>query len=246
MDPGREGAYPLPSAALKEAGPEDQVFIEPGVYEDKIFVSGRPVRLIGAGKERVQVFCRRGGPLYLQEVPEGLVTGITFRYVGSDQHSPVNLLNSTCTIAACRLTDGILSGIVVYGPEARPTLQNNEVCNNRESGIFVFAGARPYVSKNLCYGNHHFGIAARDHETKPDLVRNVCRNNRLSGMLLFHFAEAMVLENDCHDNDGWGLVMTPDCLTTPGAKELPQANRLDQNPRGPMHVTSEPLKEIGR
>ncbi|MDF0650350.1 MAG: hypothetical protein CV081_05720 [Nitrospira sp. LK265] len=83
--------YQTPSAALKDVGESDQVYVRPGIYEDKLVVTQRPVRLVGAGRDRVQIFCRRGGPLYLQEVSEGWITGITFRYVGSDQHSALRL-----------------------------------------------------------------------------------------------------------------------------------------------------------
>ncbi|MGH7165632.1 MAG: right-handed parallel beta-helix repeat-containing protein, partial [Nitrospiraceae bacterium] len=183
---------------------------------------------------------------YLQRVTGGRLAGITFRYVGSDQNSAMNILDSTCTITACRATEGVLSGVVVYGPNCRPTLIDNEVCRNRESGIFVFAGARPYVAQNHCYANHHFGIAVRDPTTHPDLVRNTCRDNMLSGILLFHHAEAMVLDNTCCDNQHWGLVTTPECQTTPPRDQLAASNRLGPNPRGALTVTLEPLAEIGR
>lgn len=242
-DPAR---YPRPSAALMDAEANDQVFIRPGRYEDKIFVVGGPVRLIGAGRDLVEIFNRRTGPLYLQRVQAGMISGLTFRYLGSDQHSAMNVLDSTCTVSRCRMTDAVLSGIVVYGPECRPTLVDNEVCRNRESGIFTFAGAKPYVARNLCFENHHFGIAVRDPDTKPDLVRNVCCNNRLSGILLFHLAEAMLLDNVCRDNDHWGVVLTPDSATTPPRNELTTSNTLGQNPRGAFTVTDSPLAEIGR
>lgn len=246
VDASDPGAYPRPSAALKEAGPDDQVFIRPGVYEDKLFLVERPIHMIGAGRNLVQIFSRRGGPLYLQQVPSGRISGITFRYVGSDQHSAINVLDSACTITQCRATEGLLSGVVLYGPKCRPALVDNEVCHNRESGIFSFAGARPYLAHNVCYENHHFGIAARDPETLPDLVRNLCHHNMLSGMLLFHHAEAMLLENTSRDNQHWGLVTTPECRTTPERDQLEATNSLSANPRGGIHVTQEPLAEIGR
>lgn len=246
VEAGGDGEYDRPSAALKDAGPDDQVFVRSGVYEDQIIVSRRPVRLIGAGRDHVQIVSRRGGPLYLEQVPAGLISGITFRYLASDSHSAIQVLDSTCIITGCRVSDGILSGIVIYGPQARPTFSDNEVTNNRESGVFIFAGARPYVAQNLCHGNYHFGIAVRDHETKPDLVRNTCRNNLLSGILLFHHAQALVLENACRDNHGWGFVMTPDCAPSPVLDQLAKANTLEPNPRGAIHVTEEPLTEIGR
>jgi hypothetical protein len=178
-------AYPRPSAALKDAKSEDHVFVRPGLYEDKIFMVERPIHLIGAGRDHVQIFSRRGGPFYLQQVPEGRIAGITFRYVGSDPHSAINILDSTCTVSGCRAMEGVLSGVVLYGPRCRPSLIDNEVCQNRESGIFVFAGARPYVAQNRCFANHHFGIAVRDQGSAPDLVRNVCRDNMLSGISIF-------------------------------------------------------------
>ncbi|WP_447973750.1 right-handed parallel beta-helix repeat-containing protein [Nitrospira sp. Kam-Ns4a] len=204
VDPHDPTAFSLPSAALEAAGPDDQIFIRPGLYEDKLFIVERRILLIGAGRDQVRIFSRRGGPLYLQRVTGGRISGITFRYVGSDQHSAVNVLDSVCTISHCRAMDGVLSSMVLYGPHCRPSVVDNEVCGSRESGIFVFAGACPYVAQNHCHDNHHFGIAVRDPGSRPDLVRNVCRANLLSGMLLFHHAAAMVLDNTCQDNDHWG------------------------------------------
>ena len=80
----------------------------------------------------MQIFSRRGGPLYLQQVPSGRISGITFRYVGSDQNSAMNLLDSSCAVTQCRATEGILSGVVIYGPKSRPSFVDNEVCGNRE------------------------------------------------------------------------------------------------------------------
>lgn len=246
VDANDSGAYARPSDALREASQDDQIFIRPGIYEDRLFIAERRILLIGAGRDLVQIFSRVGGPLYLQNVPDGRVFGITFRYVGSDQNSAMNILNSTCTIAACRATEGVLSGIVLYGPTCRPSLIDNEACHNRESGIFAFAGARPYLSRNVSYANHHFGIAARDPETNPELVHNTCRNNLLSGILLFHHAEALLLNNVCRDNHHWGLVATPDCCTSPPIEQVAASNVLEPNPRGALVVTSEPLKEIWR
>ena len=238
--------YPRPSAALKDAGELDQVFIRPGVYEDKVFMADRPVLLIGAGRDVVQIFSRRGGPLYLQRVPSGRISGLTFRYVGSDQHSAMNILDSSCTITQCRAMEGILSGVVMYGPECRAAFIDNEVCDNRESGIFVFAGAQPRVAENVCCRNHHFGIAVRDPGSHPELVRNRCSDNWLSGMLLFHHAEALLVDNVCAGNRHWGIVMTPETHLSPARGALMEANVLMPNPRGPLQVTETPLSEIGR
>jgi hypothetical protein len=238
--------YPRPSAALKDAGDRDQVYVHPGTYEDKIFVTERPVRLIGAGRDLVQIFNRRGGPLYLQRTPGGQISGITFRYVGSDQHSAINVLDSICTITQCRATEGLLSGVVLYGPECRATFIHNEVCRNRESGIFVFAGAQPRLAGNRCFDNHHFGIAVRDPGTQPEVVRNECAENMLSGILLFHFGAALLLENVCRNNQHWGIVMTPDAKPNPSPDELLNANRLDANPRGALTISEQPLVDIGR
>ncbi|MDK2742037.1 MAG: right-handed parallel beta-helix repeat-containing protein [Nitrospira sp.] len=240
------GCYPLPSAAIKDMGESDQVYVRPGIYEDKVFVSQRPVRLLGAGRDRVHIFWRRGGPLYLQEVPEGLITGMTFRYIGSDQHSAINVLNSTCLITQCRAMEGILSGVVLYGPECRAIFAENEVCRNRESGIFVFAGAQPRVADNRCLDNHHFGIAVRDQGSRPELVRNQCEGNMLSGILLFHHGGALMADNICQNNQHWGILLTPDSQPNPSPSELSMMNRLEPNPLGAYSVSDQPLAQIGR
>lgn len=246
VDANDSDSYPRPSAALLDAGEHDQVFVRPGIYEDKVFITGRPIHLVGADRDKVQIFSRRGGPLYLQQVPSGRISGITFRYVGSDQHSAMNLLDSTCVVTQCRATEGILSGVVIYGPQSRLTFVENEVCGNRESGIFVFAGAQPRIADNLCRSNHHFGIAVRDPGSHPELVRNQCRENMLSGILLFHHAEALLVDNICRENQHWGMVITPDCHPTPGREALDSSNILVPNPRGTLIVTDQPLGDIGR
>ena len=160
----------------------------------------------------------------------------------------MNILDSICTITHCRATEGILSGIVVYGPKCRPTLLDNDVCYNRESGIFSFAGSHPYLANNRCFGNHHFGIAVRDDGTRPDLVKNVCRNNMLSGILMFQAAQALLLENASQHNAHWEIVTTPECTTTPETTQLIESNTLEPNPRGPLMVTTQPygMAEIWR
>ena len=68
----------------------------------------------------------------------------------------------------------------------------------------------------------------------------------LSGILLFHFAKALVLENTCAENAHWGIVLTPDCETTPKPEDLHQSNQMADNPRGVYTITTEPLADIGR
>lgn len=246
VDPVDQHCYPTPSAALKDAGDSDQIYLRSGIYEDKIVVIQRSVRLIGAGRDKVQIFCRRSGPFYLQDVSAGWITGITFRYVGSDQHSALNILNSTCLITQCRAMEGILSGVVLYGPECRVAFTDNEVCRNRESGIFVFAGAQPRVADNRCFENHHFGIAVRDSGSRPELVRNLCEENMLSGMLLFQHAEGLIADNVCRNNQHWGILMTPDSHPNPEPSALPTMNRLEPNPLGTYAISEQPLAQIGR
>ncbi|MDH3503911.1 MAG: right-handed parallel beta-helix repeat-containing protein [Nitrospirota bacterium] len=246
VDAEQPDCFTLPSEALAQAQEDDQIFIRPGIYEDRLVMTDRTIHLVGAGRDQVTIFNRRSGPCYLQRVPGGQISGVTFRYVGSDQHSALNILDSVCTISHCRATEGILSGVVIYGPDCRPTLLGNEISHNRESGIFSFAGAQPYLRENSCVGNHHFGIAARDEGTRPDVIKNICRENMLSGILLFHFAKALVLENTCTDNAHWGVVLTPDCETTPTPEDLHQSNQLADNPRGAYTLTTEPLADIGR
>ena len=133
------------------------------------------------------------------------------------------------------MTEGLLSGVVIYGPDCRPTLLANEICHNRESGLFSFAGAQPYLRENQCFGNHHFGMAARDQGTRPDIIKNVCRDNMLSGLLLFSKAQALILDNKFEQNAHWGAVLTPDSEPTPKVEELLQSNTFTNNPSRGIH-----------
>ena len=133
-------------------------------------------------------------------------SGITFRYVGSDQHSALNILDSICTISHCRATEGLLSGIVILWTRlGRPTLIDNEISHNRESGIFSFAGAQPYLRAKLLFCQSSFWNCREGPEgTRPEMVKNNCRGNMLSGILLFHFAKALVPLEYREENAHWG------------------------------------------
>ena len=87
VDAADPSAYPRPSAALKDAGSDDQVYVRPGRYEDKVFLTERSVLLVGAGRDRVEIFSRRGGPLYLQRVTGGRISVRRERPALSDQYS---------------------------------------------------------------------------------------------------------------------------------------------------------------
>jgi len=95
--------------------------VRPGIYEDKVFITGRTNSLVGAGRDEVQIFSRRGGAPLSSAGPSGRVSGITFRYVkrSAFRDEPARLF---CTVTQCRATEGILSGVVIYGPRSRPTL----------------------------------------------------------------------------------------------------------------------------
>jgi hypothetical protein len=71
VDAANPRCSPLPSIALCDTAEHDPTYLRPGIYEDKIFAAGRPFRLIGAGRDHVQIFCRRGGPLSLRRVSGG-------------------------------------------------------------------------------------------------------------------------------------------------------------------------------
>ena len=121
VDANQPECFALPSEAINQAEATDQVLIRQGMYEDRLVITERPIYLIGAGSDQVTIFSRRSGPCYLQRVSGGQMSGITFRYVGSDQHSAMNILDSTCTISHCRATEGLWSGVGIYGPDCRPT-----------------------------------------------------------------------------------------------------------------------------
>jgi hypothetical protein len=44
----------------------------------------------------------------------------------------------------------------------------------------------------------------------------------------------------------WGVVATPDSRLSPPPDDLAGSYVLAPNPRGPLHITEEPLSEIGR
>ncbi|MEK7236884.1 MAG: hypothetical protein AAB242_09690 [Nitrospirota bacterium] len=56
VDANDGDAYPRPSAALLDAGEQAQVFVRPGIYEDKVFITGRRFIWWGPVETRCRFF----------------------------------------------------------------------------------------------------------------------------------------------------------------------------------------------
>jgi hypothetical protein len=61
VDSTKPECFALPSEALNQAESADQIFICPGMYEDRLVVTERPIYLIGSGRDHVTIFSRRSG-----------------------------------------------------------------------------------------------------------------------------------------------------------------------------------------
>jgi len=134
VDANDGDSYPRPSAALLDAGEHGQAFVRPGIYENKIFITRRPIHLVGVGRDEVQIISRRGGPLS----PAGPKRSHPRHHVSIRRKRPEFCDKPARFLLCCdkcRAAESILSGVVIYGPQSRPTFIKNEVCGNRESGI---------------------------------------------------------------------------------------------------------------
>jgi len=235
-------AFERPSAALKHAkrGPD----LHPARRlrgQDRHPGPAHPADRRGTGC--VQISAGGAGRCISQSVPSGRIMGITFRYVGSDQNSAMNILDSTCTISACPQPKASCRGSSCTA-QLRATMNRQRGLLQRESGIFVFAGARPYVAQNRCFANHHFGLAPAT-PTRARISRATSApNNMLSGILLFHHAEALDAGQHLLRQQHWGFVTTRSARPR-RAGPTGGANTLQPNPRGAIMVTHEPLAEIG-
>ena len=234
------GDYATIQEAIDAVEPGSTLVLGEGTFRPSRNLSiAKPISILGAGinlttiEGSLAVF-KGSGPFAVEDIT------FNFDYDPDDCCGGVEVEDGEFVFRRCRFTRGWAGirigggsiGIVedceadhlTYGIEvfdaAQPTLENNRLSDNENSGIAYFDNAAGVARKNECF-NNSTGIWV--HLGNPTLVGNVCRGNTLYGIQVYHQSAATVEDNVCNHNGDSGI------LFLPGSSGIIQGNECAWN-----------------
>jgi hypothetical protein len=136
---GDDSLFETVSQAVQAAPDGAVISLGPGVYRESIIVTGRKLKLVGAGPDKSLVVATETA-LFISR-SDVTIEGVALwsLSVGADV-SVVAISESTVRMVDCRATGGTGPGIIIAGRGSEATLSGNLVTGNMGGGLRVQGG----------------------------------------------------------------------------------------------------------
>jgi hypothetical protein len=133
------------NAAMAKAHPGDTVLIPAGKYSERVQLR-EGVALRAQQPDTVTISAPDGGPVVVaREIESGSLEGVWLQGAG------IELRDASPTISNTRIS-GAQIGISIMG-HSEPNILACQIENNLGDGVFVGAGAKPKIERNLIAAN---------------------------------------------------------------------------------------------
>ncbi len=207
-----DGDYESIQDALDEAKEGDTIFVKAGKYEESLYVDVNGIKLIGEGKDKVEVVSKNGeSVISIADVKGVDVTGFTFTYV-----PPENDEGNACVWVSngndISFHDNNVQGATYSGVELsnaqNSRVYNNVIENNKQSGIFVNNGAdNVLIYKNISRNNGYHGLEVTDDGSVPFVFFNDFIDNKEAGIYIHDYAAPIIKDNKITGNGHSGIIV---------------------------------------
>ncbi len=227
--------------AIKAAAPGAQIIIDPGTYEESIFVdktleigaenpgtvtlrtdSDIPVIQVRNGAiPRIYNLTFEHSPDYKSEEPAALmfiadasptITNCVFQF---SQGSGIDITGlSTVRIDKTLIQRNRGIGIHIVGPKTQAILVDNEIVSNELIGVIFAEGAQGAIRNNTIRTNGWDGIGVFDNGSNPIIYSNRIVENGRRGLAFSRGAKGLAQSNTIEEN-GWDGIVVTDPETSP-------------------------------
>jgi len=203
--------------ALSIAGPGDQVFLMPGVYEESDLQPGAGVAIKGASPG-LAVIDARGGALVF-DASNGDVSITDVGMTGSVS-AAVRASGNDFRLVGCRVFDNVGAGVLLAGGQ-RALVFNNVVSGNGNVGLAVGADGTASldatVMQNTIVANGAegiaFGVAGGPPSTGGAIVNNILADNSGAGLAVGDGSDGgLLLSHNCNADGYAGVQPAPSDL----------------------------------
>jgi len=179
--------------AVEAAGPSTLIRVEPGVYVGQLVIQKNDIVIIGSGANKTFIESE-DIPVIYGNVPQGILTGFTIRYTGTDPHSAVVIFSSSPVLQDNVITGASLVGVDILGSNSLPVLQGNRISHNTSGGVLVHKDGQAILSSNFILNNGRAGIEVKG-PAKALLLANLIEANGGSGVF-GHNGATLQMENN--------------------------------------------------
>ncbi len=208
-----DGDYKNIQDALDEAKEGDTIFVKAGKYEESLYVEANGIKLIGEGKDKVEVIAKNGeSVISIADVKGVEVSGFTFTYV-----APENDEGNACVWISngddISFHDNKAQGATYSGIELsnvqNSKIYNNIAENNKQSGIFVNNVAyNLLIYKNISRNNGYHGLEVTDDGSVPFVFSNNFKENKEAGIYIHDYVGPIIKNNNITGNGHSGIVIS--------------------------------------
>ncbi|MCC7422332.1 MAG: right-handed parallel beta-helix repeat-containing protein [Planctomycetaceae bacterium] len=154
---GRGAEFSTLREAFEQAADGDRIVVRPGRYAENVTIDRR-VTLVGDGPRASIVVGQGFGCAVWIGISGVQVRGVTIvgaslDGAGSPPTSAVVSTAADVTLADCEIRDAPLSGVLAHGPKAGLVLEDSQIRNCGEAGLFIAEGAGAIVRRCRIVGN---------------------------------------------------------------------------------------------
>jgi parallel beta-helix repeat protein len=230
VDPaGVEGDFATISEAIRAAAPKDKILVRPGWYREGLVVD-KPLDIAGDGNSEDIVVRSDGESALWFSATAGRVSNMTLRQVNREaQQFAVTISLGRLTLTDCDISNRSLAGVGVYDG-ANPTLRNNRIHDNNQSGVLVYNNGLGVLEDNDIFANGNAGVSVSDGGD-PVVHHNRIHDGKMSGVNIKDGGKGTLEDNDIFANAYAGVQIRGE-----GSDPTVRDNRIHDNKQGGVNV----------
>jgi parallel beta-helix repeat protein len=182
----KNGHYKTISEAIKNASPNAQIQVAPGVYYENIVID-KTLQIIGIGKGVDTVILSADSPCLIMQTEVATMSNLTLRAQVKLQEGKrfvaVDIPQGQLVLEGCSVTSSAGSGIDIHGSTANPIIRRCQIQDSKEYGISIRENAQGIIENCNITDNKWAGIYVSE-ESNPAIQHCQIYKSKEGGGLL--------------------------------------------------------------
>jgi nitrous oxidase accessory protein NosD len=141
---GQGKMFPTIGAALKEAKPDSEIHVYPGIYKESLIIT-KSITIVGKGDPAEIIMEATDACCLTMEAETATIQNLTLlslkTVAGKNKHAAVQISHGRAKFINCFMTSQSGSGLDVEGPNSNPSLTGCKLSKCAEAGISIHTQA---------------------------------------------------------------------------------------------------------
>lgn len=206
-----DGDYQTITEAIKNAQSGMRILVRPGVYKESL-VLDKTVTIVGDGATADIIIESTDSNCLLCKTDQAEVRGLTLRGRAGEknqQYFTVDIPQGKILLADCHITSDSLSSIAIHGSTSDPVIQNCQIRDGKQSGIYVYENGRGTIEDCELVNNSTTAITV-DTGANPLIRRSKLHSDKEGGILFRNQGLGTVEDCEIFNNNLSGIEIRDD------------------------------------